>query len=162
MSWARISLAPHFRVSPSSSSYLQIRSLQSTVHVLFPRIWQISLLWTGHVVHHQVQHHSGRWGSQKWQNSPLVFLSNPPGGWKCPRQDQMKDQMFSWVFHIRFITHCAALPLFNLASAEKYKVSRVRKQNDPAKTLSLWSTRWHVPGVGMTHLNLTWSRNKRA
>lgn len=35
----------------ASSAYLQIRSLQSTIHVLFPRIWQISLLQTGHVFH---------------------------------------------------------------------------------------------------------------
>lgn len=34
-----------------AGSYLQVRSLQSTVHVLFPRVWQLSLLWTGHVVH---------------------------------------------------------------------------------------------------------------
>lgn len=52
LSWACITPAPAFTVSASSSSaYLQIRSLQSTVHVLFPREWQLSLLCTGHVVH---------------------------------------------------------------------------------------------------------------
>lgn len=36
---------------PPATSYLQVGSLQSTVHVLLPRVRQLALLWTGHGAH---------------------------------------------------------------------------------------------------------------
>lgn len=42
---------PQTHCVPPASSYLQVGSLQSTVHVLLPRVRQLARLWTGHGVH---------------------------------------------------------------------------------------------------------------
>lgn len=69
--WSCITPAPAHRLS-ASSAYLQIRSLQSTIHVLFPRIGQISLLWTGHVVH--TSRYNTSQGVEEVRNDKILLL----------------------------------------------------------------------------------------